>query len=328
MAYQEILAQCIDAIESCLAKYPEHVAKLEPLLRIVATMEEAPPIQMSSSAFDRGRALVVQRAAQYQPDKPEAKNNSFNSASTTQTLKNRQPVHRNLAKPSRDSNRSNGQYSPSPQKDLTGSQQISKAHIAKKQRRFSFPALATAVAASLVLLSIFTAFQYLDPNAPGISTGVAGIIQQFQETLDSLQQDNSENPSPTATESVPETATGVASVITSIPVPLTATPTPALPTQVLNLEEVAPATEQPTDWPTITAVPRQPLTPTTTPTPVIIPPTDTPPILVVPTPLIPTSIVPTVIVAEETITVPSEDEPNLFPTADPSAQVILEPTPR
>ena len=69
MTFKATLTSCIEAlergesIESCLASYPEHADNLEPLLRIVAQLQQnLPQTRMSPTALMRGREIVRQAA--------------------------------------------------------------------------------------------------------------------------------------------------------------------------------------------------------------------------------------------------------------------------
>jgi len=70
MNFNDILARCIDAIEQgatigeCLHRYPAQAAALEPLLIMVVRLSRASKTQMSSQAFDRGRAALAARTHQ------------------------------------------------------------------------------------------------------------------------------------------------------------------------------------------------------------------------------------------------------------------------
>ena len=68
MSFEELLANCIQAIEAgesiedCLVKYPSDAAELEPLLRLLTAVRKAPPIRLSAEAFERGRQAVAEMA--------------------------------------------------------------------------------------------------------------------------------------------------------------------------------------------------------------------------------------------------------------------------
>jgi len=58
-----------ECVESCLAPYPEHADRLEPLLRIVVELQGLPRFKMSHAARVRGRELVQLAAFRYQRTK-------------------------------------------------------------------------------------------------------------------------------------------------------------------------------------------------------------------------------------------------------------------
>jgi len=70
MNFEEILANCLDAlergetIEHCLARYPQNAPELAALLRLATTVRSAPQPRLSAEAFQRGRD-AVRAQAQY-----------------------------------------------------------------------------------------------------------------------------------------------------------------------------------------------------------------------------------------------------------------------
>jgi hypothetical protein len=72
MPFDEVVAECLEAIErgatveACLAQYPNHAAELESLLRVALLLRSAPPPQLSTAAFARGRAAVAAQARYHQ----------------------------------------------------------------------------------------------------------------------------------------------------------------------------------------------------------------------------------------------------------------------
>ncbi|OUC08543.1 hypothetical protein RY27_08335, partial [Litorilinea aerophila] len=68
MSFEEILADCLEAIErgetveACLAQYPQQAAELAPLLRLAVELRDMPPPSLSDVAFQRGRQQLLEAA--------------------------------------------------------------------------------------------------------------------------------------------------------------------------------------------------------------------------------------------------------------------------
>src|SRR3954453_15258327 len=68
MAFEEILARCLDAleqgetIEHCLARYPEYATNLAPILQLATVIRSTPQPRLSPGAYTSGRAAVIAQA--------------------------------------------------------------------------------------------------------------------------------------------------------------------------------------------------------------------------------------------------------------------------
>jgi hypothetical protein len=79
MRFEELLATCIEelaqgsSVEECLARHPKQAESLAPLLRLAASLQTNPRLhyssraQLSSRAFQRGRAALTEAAQAQQP---------------------------------------------------------------------------------------------------------------------------------------------------------------------------------------------------------------------------------------------------------------------
>ncbi len=76
MNFDEILHDCLVAIESgstiedCLARYPEQVAALQPLLEMMVAVRSAPRQELSEDAFARGQATLWAATQQHRRAQP------------------------------------------------------------------------------------------------------------------------------------------------------------------------------------------------------------------------------------------------------------------